>query len=133
MRPAKSARGFTLIEVVVAALLIGMVAAPLMAAFANAFKFAKLADGNGAGYLINDKIQQLVEFSRADLWGDPPHINAINTGPMSAGTYTEDIVVDGTTYTRSYTVSSPNFEVQSRPLKGPRLVTMEVSWPTDPS
>ena len=100
---ARKDRGFTLVEVVVAAVLMAAVAAGLLRAFETMNGISAVQqDRVTAANLARQQLEDLHEAVRWDWWG-------LANFPLSPGTAlgaAAAIVVNGTTYTRSYVVNA---------------------------
>lgn len=110
-------RGFTLIELIVAATLLAAVAGAIFGALASANRFARPELDRSIGvHLAREKLEELSEAVRQDWWGD-------NGRPLSTGSSpNENVTIDGAVYKRSY-------RVQSVAGKDYRRVTMTVELP----
>jgi prepilin-type N-terminal cleavage/methylation domain-containing protein len=102
----KRQAGFTLLEVVIAALLISTVMAALLAAFISANRWVN-PQFNVAHYLARQQFERLSEQVRQDWWNnsttDPER--RLNAG-YNPPTRPDDVLtLDGLDYTRNYVVS----------------------------
>ena len=101
-------KGFTLVEVMVAAVLLTTVAAGLLSAFIAARNWIQ-PQRIIAMHLAKEMPESLFEF----VWASPRLMNGYVWGDV--------VVLDGSTYTRGYTVSN----VAGRDY---RTVTATVTW-----
>ena len=90
--------GFTIIEIIVAMLLITTVSAVALTSFVSASRWASPSE-LVAIYDARGKLDQLYESVRQDTW---------NAGgnALSLGTHTATVNIDGRSYTRTYVVTS---------------------------
>ena len=93
-------RGFSLLELLIAALLLATAVAALFGTFVSAAKWIKQEREIGA-YLDVARIESLREASRADWWSLSGYPLTIG-GPYSEAT----IKLNDIEYTRTYTVSA---------------------------
>ncbi|GEM_PF-1352728 len=123
--PRKSRQaGFTLIEVIIASLLVSTVMAMLLAAFISANRWVS-PEYNSAHYVARQQLERLSEQVRQDWWNvsatDPERrLNAAYNPPDRPA---ETITLDGVTYTRNYTVS--NISANGRDY---RKAAVAVQW-----
>lgn len=105
--PRGGQAGFTLLEIVIASLLVSTVMAMLMAAFVNANRWIS-PEYNVAHYLARQKLEHLYEQVRQDWWddssADPQRRLHPDFNPPSRAD--ETVTLDGVAYTRNYTVSA---------------------------
>ncbi len=117
----KDEKGFTLIEIMIAALLVTTTAAGALAMFVNAKKMIRPGN-NIAGYLAQQKLETLYEAVRQDWWG-------LGGRPLTAGgPYADAVTVDGILYNRSYTVTAINANTDAVP-DDYRKVDVTITWP----
>lgn len=117
----KDEKGFSLIEIMIAALLVTTVAAGALAMLVNAKRMIRPGN-NIAGYLAKDKLESLYEAVRQDWWGVAG--NPLSTG----GPYTDTVTVDGILYNRSYNVTAINANADAVP-DDYRKVDVTITWP----
>ncbi len=103
----KRQSGFTLIEVIIASLLVSTVMAMLLAAFISANRWVS-PEYNVAHYLARQQLERLSEQVRQDWWDvsttDPEQrLNPAYNPPTRPD---ETLTLDGLSYTRNYVVSS---------------------------
>lgn len=103
MKP-RGAAGFTLLEIIIATLLISTVMSVVLAGFVSANKWVS-PESNVAYNLGRERLDRLYEFVRQDWWNntstDPQRsLNPAYNPPA------ETITLDGMAYTRDYTVSA---------------------------
>lgn len=96
----KTRAGFSLLEVLVAAMLLATSVAVIFGAFVSAHKFPKPEVGRGFNtHIAREKLEELAEAVRQDWW-------ALTNKPLSTGVTAADTVTyNGTDYDRSYAVS----------------------------
>jgi Tfp pilus assembly protein PilV len=127
---AKPASGFTLVEVVVASLLLTTVGALLFVAFTSANRWVQPQNSSAFG-LARQTLEGLYIYVRQNNPFGQPYWNATGT-PLSAGfdnsASPESIVLDNTTYQRSYKVTTVS-PAGGTP-KDYRKVEIKVSWPS---
>ncbi len=93
----KNENGFTLLEVIVAAVLVTIVGASVLMAFVNATRWTD-PSSLAAVYDARGKLDQLNEEVRNDTW---------NSGALSTGNHgPSQVTINGRTYTQSYEVTS---------------------------
>lgn len=90
--------GFTLVEVIIAMLLVTTVGASVLMAFVNASRWAS-PSGLTALYDARGNLDQLNEAVRNDTWN-------LASNDLSVGTHSSTVTIDGRTYTRNYVVTS---------------------------
>lgn len=108
-------RGLTLVEVIVAALLVATTVAVVFGAFISANQFTvpeiiRSVESN----LAREKFEELYQAVRQDWWNQANQPLTPNVDPPA-----ENITLDGVTYQRSY-------KVRSVPTKDYRRVEMTV-------
>lgn len=113
----KNAYGFTLMEVVVAMLLVTVVGASIFTAFVNASRWASPSE-LAAIYDARGKVDQLYESVRQDTWGG-------GGSALSPGTYTATVTIDGRVYTQTYVVTSVSLDGVNEAY---RKVVVTDSW-----
>jgi type II secretory pathway pseudopilin PulG len=113
-------RGFTLVELTVAALLVVTVAAGVLATLINAAQAIRPAN-HVAHYLAMQTFERLHEAVRQDWW-------PLGGFPLSVGGPYPDAapVMDGVPYTRTYQVFS---ETNGDGIEDYRRVRVTVTWP----
>ena len=104
MMNGKNEAGFTLIEIIIAMILVTLVGASVLMAFVNASRWAE-PSVLAAVFDARGKLDQLNEEVRSDEW-DPSDGGYLGNG-LSAVTHTPpDRIINNRTYTQSYVVSS---------------------------
>lgn len=94
-------RGFTLLELVIAALLLVTVCAGILSAFFNAMRLVDPKAGLESLF-ARERLERLYEYVRHDWW-------STSTGPLSVGNYPSDgtrSLPNGKTLSRSYVVTA---------------------------
>ena len=125
MNPGRlTRRGFTLIETILAALLLSTVVAGMYGAFVSAARWNR-PPFNIAHNIAREKLENLYEAVRADWW------DTGTTAPagyrLDVGSYPDgQVTVDGLAYSREYIVSA----VQGG-YADYRRVEVKVQWPTE--
>lgn len=114
-------RGFTLLEIVIATVLLAGASAGVLSAFVNASRGLTPAR-NVAHYLASERQELLRESVRQDWWERPGR-------PLTPGGPSDDgvILVDGTGYRRSWTVEAVNADGADEP-DDYRRVAVRVEW-----
>lgn len=116
----KNEAGFTLLEIIVAVVLVTLVGASVLKTFVNASRFVSpSAPELVAVYDARGRLDQLHEEVRNDTWNLAS--NALSVG---AHTDTPD-PIDGRTYTRNYVVSSVSLDGANEAY---RKVVVTESW-----
>lgn len=114
-------RGFTLLEITIAALLFATAAAGVLSAFVNASR-ALTPGNNTAHYLAAERQEMLREAVRQDWW--PAGGNPLTPG----GPYADGVItLNGTAYTRSWTVVAINADGAGA-ADDYRRATVRVEW-----
>ena len=98
MRDARNEAAFSIIEVVVSALLLTTVGATILRSFINASRWSNPV-GSTSVYSLRGNLDQLAESVRSDTWDSP-------SNPLSLGTHNSTVTLDGKTHTQSYVVTS---------------------------
>lgn len=116
----RASKGFTLVELLVTALIIALASGVVLSAFVNAHRAVRPGT-NVAGYLAKERLELLNEAVRQDWW-------LAGGRPLTPGTVAEgNFPVDGVPYTRSYTVTDIN--VNGDGVNDYRRARVTVTWP----
>ena len=122
----KSPAGFTLIEVIVAALLISGVMALLLSAFVTASHWLR-PEENVAYDLGREWFENLYERVRQDGWTDAAG-PLWPRDPRDPAYPEQNFDLDGVRYTRAYRVESINADQDRQGIEDYRRVRMTVRW-----
>ena len=124
--PAKRPNGFTLMEVLVAMILLASVAAVSLYSFSSAATVTQ--PGSGAAYNFGRGLfEQMLERVRQDQWGTASLPLSVSTPGPQALTKS----LNGKTYTANYTVNSASGTALDANADGQedfRKVKMTVTW-----
>jgi len=137
---AKNSRGFTLTEVVIAALLMALAAGGLFAAFISANRWIQpetSRHNNIAFNIARARLEGMYDMVRGDMWDDTALNNAVNNGlnmtPHHAGETDHNpagMQMNGVDYFRNYTVTyvDTNHDGIADENDDYRKVQATVSW-----
>jgi len=118
LRHLKRKRGFTLVEIVIAAIIFSLVSIGLYATISALSGPAELSTKETtAAFLGKEALERLRLAVNAEVWDD----SSPATNPLAPGPHATSVPVDGVTYTIQYDVSDDA-------SAGGRFVNLNVTW-----
>jgi prepilin-type N-terminal cleavage/methylation domain-containing protein len=125
----KSGRGFSLMEVLVAMVLLGAVGAATMHAFSSSVGVVAQNDAGVAYNVARGRLEQFLEYVRQDQWSTAALPLSRQTAPARPAIPNK--VLNGDTFVTTYAVNNDSDQPIDQNADGVedyRRVTMTVTW-----